>query len=101
MKHVDIYSLLTDQQFGFSEKRSTALQLFQVLDHLSELLDEGNQPDVIYFDFSQAFDTVPHQRLIKKLEVYAIQGKMLDWVADFSLSAEATSISKYKFHPMA
>ncbi len=90
MKHLDSYSRLTDQQFGFREKRSTALQVFQVLDHWSELLVESKQLDVIYF--SQAFDTVPQQRLIEQLEAYCIQGKMLDWVTDF-LSRQKQRVS--------
>ena len=33
---------------------------------------------MIYFDFAKAFDTVPHQRLIKK--IYAIHGKLYKWI---------------------
>jgi ribonuclease P/MRP protein subunit RPP40 len=46
-------------------------------------LDDGKSFDCIYFDFSKAFDTVPHARLIKKLISYGIDGKMLSWVKSF------------------
>ena len=34
-------------------------------------------------DFSKAFDSVPHERLLFKLEAYGIQGKVLQWIRSF------------------
>ena len=53
------------------------------MEDLTKLLDEKNSIDVIYFDFKKAFDTVPHQRLLKKLEYYGISGNVLLWIKDF------------------
>jgi len=33
-----------------------------------------------YLDFAKAFDKVPHQRLLYKLEKYAVCGKLLQWI---------------------
>ena len=39
--------------------------------------------DVIYFDFAKAFDTVPHSRLLNKIQGYGIHGKATEWVRQF------------------
>lgn len=46
-------------------------------------LDKSIPTDSIYLDFSKAFDTVPHQRLLVKLEGYGITGNVLNWILDF------------------
>ena len=39
--------------------------------------------DVINLDFCQAFDKVPHRRLVLKLEQYGIKGDLLLWIKNF------------------
>ena len=46
-------------------------------------LDKKIPVDAIYLDFSKAFDTVPHKRLLTKLEGYGVKGKVLNWIKDF------------------
>jgi ribonuclease P/MRP protein subunit RPP40 len=58
-------------------------QLLVVVEEWSSLLDQGYPVDSIYLDFRKAFDTVPHQRLLKKLESYGICGKLLKWITQF------------------
>ena len=45
--------------------------------------DEGRCFDVIYLDFSKAFDVICHKRLIVKLEAIGIGGKMIEWIRDW------------------
>ena len=59
------------------------LQLLHVLDTWMDILDSGGMVDVIYCDFMRAFDTVPHKRLIRKLETYGVTGNLLTWIHSF------------------
>ena len=82
-KHLIRHNLLSDCQYGFCEHRSTVLQLLDVLEDWTSALDDNYQVDAIYFDFAKAFDTVPHQRLLTKLQSYGIAGNLLDWIESF------------------
>ena len=66
------HKLFTIHQHGFRKGRSCVTQLIEVLDDWTEQLDNKNAIDTIYLDFQKAFDTVPHQRLINKLQSYGI-----------------------------
>ena len=46
-------------------------------------MDSGYDVDVIYLDYSKAFDSVPHFRLIEKLKEYGIGGSLLLWLKSF------------------
>jgi len=48
------------------------------------LLYHGKQPvDTIYIDFSRAFDSVVHSKLIHKLRCFGINGLLLKWIEAF------------------
>ena len=46
-------------------------------------IDQGKQVDVLILDFSKAFDTVPHRRLLGKLEHYGVRDNLLRWCESF------------------
>ena len=74
LAHLIENNLLSKKQFGFVSGRSTITQLLNYLDKCAEIVANGGVVDSIYFDFSKAFDTVPHQRLSVKMRAYGIQG---------------------------
>ena len=77
------HNLFITHQHGFRKDRSCVTQLIEVLDDWTEQLDNRNAIDTIYLDFQKAFDTVPHQRLINKLQSYGRCGNILGWIRDF------------------
>ena len=83
MCHLDKYDILTDKQDGFRQKRSCDSQLTLTTYDLAKTLDNRQQTDIVLMDFSKAFDVVPHQRLLLKLDHYGIRGPTNTWIADF------------------
>ena len=83
INHLMENELLSKKQFGFVSGRSTLTQLLYYLNECIEKIANGNVVDVIYLDFAKAFDTVPHRRLLGKLESYGIRGKLLKWIKSF------------------
>jgi len=57
--------------------------LLFALGNWTDALQQGMPIDVVYLDFSKAFDSVPHQRLLVKLKAYGVQGKLLNWIKAF------------------
>ena len=53
------------------------------IDDWARSLDSGTRTDIAIFDFSKAFDSVPHKRLLVKLHSYGIRGGTLRWVESF------------------
>ena len=45
--------------------------------------DAGIQTDVVILDFSKAFDTVPHNKLLHKLDHYGVRGPVHTWIINF------------------
>ena len=82
-KHLIDLGLITDDQHGFREGRSCCTQLLQIMEIWTDMFDHGQAWDCIYLDFAKAFDSVPHKRLLNKLQAYGITGKKLKWVEDF------------------
>jgi len=74
---------LTEKQHGFFKGRSTVTNLLGYTEQLQQCLGSGGQLDVIYTDFSKAFDRVNHNILLVKLQKLGVNGKLLDWFGSY------------------
>ncbi|PKU39982.1 rna-directed dna polymerase from mobile element jockey- hypothetical protein [Limosa lapponica baueri] len=67
-------------QHGFIRGRSCLTNLISFYDKVTHLVDEGKAVDVVYLDFSKAFDTVSHSILLEKLAAHGLDGRTVHWV---------------------
>ena len=82
-KFLDDHNIILDSQHGFRKGRSCQTNLLEFLEYVTENIDNGELIDIVYLDFSKAFDKVPHARLLYKLEKYGICGPVLEWVREW------------------
>ena len=75
--------ILSPRQHGFRAGHPCKTQLVLAIDDWARSLDSGTRTDIAIFDFSKAFDSVPHKRLMVKLHSYGMRGRTLRWVESF------------------
>ncbi|RMB93674.1 hypothetical protein DUI87_29904 [Hirundo rustica rustica] len=70
-------------QHGFRRGRSCLTNLITFYDQVTHLVDAGKAVDVVYLDFSKAFDTVSHSTLLNKLATRGLDKSTLFWVRNW------------------
>ena len=78
--HLETNNLIYDTQHGFRRGKSCLTNLFEYMEYVTKEVDNKNAVDVIYLDFSKAFDKVPHKRLLAKIQGIGIGSNLLKWV---------------------
>ena len=81
--HLEDNNILNKNQHGFRKFRSCLSQLIEHYDNIIEAVSAGNNVDVIYLDYSKAFDVVDHHILLRKLKDSGITGKIGTWISNF------------------
>jgi hypothetical protein len=76
-------NVIPPNQHGFTPGRSTLTNLLDAVDNWTRSLDNGSPVDVVYLDLEKAFDRVPTQRLLLKLEQFGVRGQLLRWIGSF------------------
>lgn len=78
-------------QHGFFSRRSTQTNLMEFVTMVSQSMANGGQVDVLYTDFSKAFDRIVHRRLLKKLVPFGFSKGLIQWF-DSYLSNRSQSV---------
>ncbi|KAJ7410587.1 RNA-directed DNA polymerase from mobile element jockey-like protein [Willisornis vidua] len=71
---------LRHSQHGFRKGRSCLTNLISFYNQVTCLVDKGKAVDVVYLDFSKAFDTVSRSILLEKLVAHGLDRSTLCWV---------------------
>ena len=87
--------ILFESQYGFRSKRSCEQAVMEMISRLLQAKDAKMQSTGIFLDLSKAFDTLNHDILIKKLDLYGIRGDVKKWfisyLSDRSLVAKVNT----------
>jgi ribonuclease P/MRP protein subunit RPP40 len=81
--HLQEYQLIRKSQHGFLPHLSCLTNLLEFLEEVTRLIDEGHSIDVLFLDFSKAFDKVPHVRLISKVKAHGVLGDIANWIEEW------------------
>ena len=75
--------LLPMRQFGLLAKRSTQLVISLICENICKKADSKLLTGCIFIDFSKAFGTISHAKILQKLIAYGIRNIKSKWLLDY------------------
>jgi hypothetical protein len=92
MNHLETNKILTNLNHGFRSGYSCESQLLITINDFLKEHDKDHQVDVAILNFSKDFDTVPHNKLLHKLDQYGIKGSIHTWLRNFLTTRKMRTI---------
>lgn len=75
--------ILSENQFGFRQGRSTTQAVLRVVSDIVEGFERGIHTVLTTCDLTKAFDCVSHEILLEKLRYYGVRGVTLDLIGSY------------------
>ncbi|CAM4590752.1 unnamed protein product [Lepidochelys kempii] len=83
LKHLEESKVIKNSQHGFSKGKSCLINLIAFYDETTGSMDMAKAVDVIYLEFSKAFNTVSHSTLTSKLKKYVLDERTIRWIENW------------------
>ena len=94
-----VYPMINSAQHGFIKNISTTSQMLDMYSSIGKNLDAGVQTDIIFLDFSKAFDSVPHHLLLHNLQAFGFNSTFLNWLNHYLHGRSQSVIIEGKVSP--
>ena len=75
--------IISYAQHGFITRRSTQTQQILFFDQITSMFEDKAQVEIVYLDFSKAFDKVSHPKLLHVLTHYKVDYKVTNWIRNY------------------
>ncbi|KAF2356919.1 Reverse transcriptase domain [Trinorchestia longiramus] len=82
-KHLNDQNLINDTQHGFREKSRCLTNLLDFFGEVNRIYDSTKAVDLVYLNFQKAFEKVPHETLMAKVEAHGIRGNYSRWIRNW------------------
>ncbi|KAF4804353.1 RNA-directed DNA polymerase from mobile element jockey-like protein [Turdus rufiventris] len=80
---MDNKKVIRNSQHGFTKSKSYFNSLIAFYDEIISWMDDGRAVDIVYLDFSKAFNTVSHNILIGKLRKCGLDEWTVRWIENW------------------
>jgi len=81
--YLDRWNIISPKQFGFRRGHSVEDQLLMTYSEIATEIDRGGEVDVVYLDFSKAFDVISHILLLEMLTSLGFCDQIVAWIHAF------------------
>lgn len=93
---VELKGLISGNQFGFRPKRGTEHAINRVVNSIQASRVAGKKVAAVFVDFSKAFDSVNHTRLLERLRELEVEENIIDFFVEFLSGRSFVSASVAK-----
>lgn len=83
IEHIDRHSIFHERISGYRKGHSTTTVLLRCRDDILRAMKRGELTMAIFVDFSKAFDTVDHARIVKKMHNMRFPKHFLLWILSY------------------
>ena len=80
---LDKHNQFYHSQYGFRSQHLCKNAIAELVGNILKNKENGKTTISLFLDLSKAFDSLQHETLLKKLEIYGIRGIPLEWFCSY------------------